>query len=46
MVCPVCKRKYYDDPNMVSISETGRCSACDHVEGEVLEDKLREYLDD
>ncbi len=40
-VCPVCKKLYGDKYNTEAIFELGCCLLCDHVQGEVLENKLR-----
>ena len=37
--CSVCHKGYSDKGEVEFIKEIGRCSACDHVEGEVMEDK-------
>ena len=35
--CTVCKKGFYDDENLVSVKETGRCLKCDHIEGEIAD---------
>ena len=38
--CMVCKKGFYDDENLVSVKETSRCLKCDHIEGEIQDDKM------
>lgn len=45
LVCPICRKRYYDDDNITSINETGRCLSDDHIEGEEAEDRLKEHYE-
>ena len=38
--CMLSKKGFYNDEELVSIKETGRCLGCDKIEGETEQDKI------
>jgi hypothetical protein len=44
-LCPRCGMYFGDTANKLSILKSGMCLACDHVEGQVQDDRRRDEID-